>query len=96
MNDKAQGKKPWRVLLFVLSFAVLIGALVMGSMQSVQAECSLCVEFRGGRQCRTGRGANESDARSAAQRAACAVMAGGMAESIACDNTPATEVQCSG
>jgi hypothetical protein len=65
-------------------------------MKTVQVECELCVEFRGQRQCRTGSGATAADARSAAQRAACAVMAFGMDQSIACSNTAPRQVQCSG
>ena len=76
--------------------ALLLGALVYGSMASVQAECELCVEFRGQRQCRRGAGADQVDARAAAVRAACAVMASGMNESIACERTPPVEVRCTG
>ena len=82
--------------LVAIASVLLFGTLIVGSMRTVEAECSLCVEYRGQRQCRTGSGATEEDARGAAQRAACAVMARGMNESIACQNTRATEVRCGG
>ncbi len=84
-----------RVLALFLGISVVVGALIFGSMRSVQAECSLCVEFNGQRQCRTGLGPTEDDARDAAQRAACAVMASGMAETINCSRIPPVERQCS-
>lgn len=75
---------------------ILLGTLVYGSMTSVQAECQLCVEFRGQRQCRRGAGADQAAAQAAAQRAACAVMTSGMDETIACSRVLPTEVRCTG
>ncbi len=92
---RPQGKK-WGVWLFVALFVVFLGFLVAGSIRTVQAECSLCVEYRGQRQCRTGSGATIDGARRAAQKAACAVMAAGMTESIACQRVDPVNVQCSG
>ncbi len=83
-----------RVLLLLLAIAVFVGYLVYGSLQTVRAECELCVAFRGQEVCRTGSGANEGEARRAAQRAACAVMATGMDESIACQNVLPSPVRC--
>ncbi len=71
------------------------GYIIFGSLSVVQAECELCVTFRGRTECRTGSGATGAEARQAAQKAACAVMAAGMNESIACQNTAPTNVQCS-
>ncbi len=92
---RPQGKR-WGVWLFVAVVVVFLGFLVVGSMRTVQAECSLCVECRGQRQCRTGAGATVDNAQRAAQKAACAVMAAGMNESIACQRLEPINVQCSG
>jgi hypothetical protein len=86
-------RRTW-VAALIIGIALLGVALIRGSMQVVQAECELCVEFRGQTTCRSGSGASEVDARQAAQRAACAVMAMGMDESIACQNQPPKSVQC--
>ena len=96
MTDQEHPKTRVGLWVFLAVFAVFLVVLVMGTMQTVQAECELCVEFRGQRQCRTGSGATPADARQAAQKAACAVMAMGMNESIACGNVVPTEVSCSG
>jgi hypothetical protein len=81
-------------VLVVLGVALLVGYLILGSRSLVQAECEVCVEFRGQRQCRIGAGTTDAEARTAAQRAACAVMASGMDASIACQNTPPRTAQC--
>lgn len=88
-------KRAWTWVGVVVG-AMLLGALVYGSMASVQAECELCVEFRGQRQCRRGAGADQEAAQAAAQRAACAVMTSGMNETIACSRTLPLEVRCTG
>lgn len=85
-----------RLFALILAIGLLLGGLIYGSISSVQAECSLCVEYNGQRQCRTGSGADREGARDAAQRAACAVMASGMTATIACENQIPTNLQCSG
>lgn len=81
-------------ILVIVGIVLVLGYLVVGSTSLVQAECEVCVEFRGQRQCRRGSGATDEEARTAAQKAACAVMAAGMDETIACSNTPPKTAQC--
>ena len=83
-------------MLVIAGIVLILAYLVWGTTTLVQAECSLCVEFRGATQCRTGSGTTDEEAQRAAQRAACAVMASGMDESIACQNRPVTQVRCTG
>jgi hypothetical protein len=79
-------RKRGPIILGVTAITLFLGALIYGSFSVVQAECELCVEFNGMRECRTGSGTNAEEARQAAQRAACAVMAQGMDATIACGN----------
>ncbi len=89
-------KQRWgRMLAFAVVVVIFVTYLVWGSLRAVQAECELCIEFRGRTECRTGSGETQQDAISAAQRAACAVMAAGMDESIACQNRPPQNLRCS-
>jgi hypothetical protein len=83
-----------RVIAAIVSVVALIAILVYGSMGTVQAECELCVQYNGRTECRRGSGADEAEARQAAQKAACAVMASGMAESVNCQRVPPTNVTC--
>jgi hypothetical protein len=86
--------KRGRVLALIVALAAFAVYIVMGSMRTVETECELCVTFRGQTECRRGSGANAAEARAAAQKAACAVMAHGMNESVACGNVVPTNVQC--
>ena len=89
-------KKRGPIALGIVAGGLLLGALVYGSFSVVQAECDVCVEYNGQRQCRTGSGTNRDEAIQAAQRAACAVMAAGMNQTIACQNRRPEIRSCSG
>ncbi len=91
-----KSRKTGRVVALLIALVVLGAALVLGTRSLVRSECELCVTFRGVTTCRRGSGTSQQEAMQAAQKAACAIMASGMNESIACDNTPPTNVQCSG
>ena len=84
-----------RTLAFVVALALLITVLILGSVGAVQVECELCVQFKGRTECRRGSGADRDEAIQAAKKAACAVTAAGMAESINCQNAATTNLQCS-
>ncbi|UCF41253.1 MAG: hypothetical protein JSW43_02665 [Gemmatimonadota bacterium] len=88
------GAKRGRVLALIVALAAFAVYLVVGSVRTVQTECELCVTFQGQTECRRGSGADAAEARQAAQKAACAVMAHGMNETIACGNVVPTNVQC--
>ena len=87
-----------RKAMAVLTAVVLglMGYVVYGSMARVQRQCEVCVEFGAGRRCAKAAGANEKEAREAAQTTACGVLASGMDETIRCHNTQPTSVTCSG
>lgn len=83
-------------ILVVIGVALVLGYLVWSSTHLVQAECEVCVEFRGQRECRRGTGPTQEEARDAGQKAACGLMAPGMDASIACSRTIPKTVQCTG
>ncbi len=89
-------QKAGRIVALLVALVVLGAALILGTRSLVRTECELCVTYRGVTTCRRGSGSSQPEAMQAAQKAACAVMASGMNESIACDNTPPTNVQCTG
>lgn len=73
---------------------LVLAYLVYGTTRLVQVECSLCVEFNGQRECPKGTGTSTDNAKRAAQKAACGVLAAGMDQTIACERTMPTDVQC--
>jgi hypothetical protein len=78
----------------IVALAAVMGYVVVGSMARLRHECEVCVEFNGRLRCARGAGADEQEARRAAQTAACGVLASGMDESIRCDNTPPRSAEC--
>ena len=93
-RNTTRPKKTARILSLIAVLVLFGVALILGSRALVQAECELCVTYRGLTPCRTGSGATAAEAQRAAQKAACAVMTSGMNDVIACDNTPPTDLQC--
>jgi hypothetical protein len=86
--------KKGRVIAAIVSVVALVAILIYGSLGTVQAQCELCVEFNGQTECRQGSGADQEEAKRAAQKAACAVMASGMAASVNCSRVPPTNIRC--
>ncbi len=78
--------------------AVLIvataGLLVYSMLQQAKVSCEVCVTFRGNTQCRTALGPTRSEAIRTATTTACASLASGMTDSVACTNTPPLVVTC--
>ncbi|HXE57289.1 MAG TPA: hypothetical protein VNK43_04755 [Gemmatimonadales bacterium] len=75
----------------ILAFVAL---LLYGTLASQRAECEVCVEFRGGRNCASASAASEAEAAAAAQTTACGPLARGMDASIACGRTPPVTRVC--
>lgn len=92
MPDKRQSRRTWLIVALVV--AALLVLFVWSTMGLKQYSCEVCITFRGGTQCRTAYGATESEARRTATDNACAVLAGGMTDNIACANTPPDRATC--
>ena len=76
------------VLLGVVAVVVL-SSLTIGSVR-----CEVCIEFRGRRACRAVDGNSEEEARAAAVTNACALLASGVTDTVACQGTPPASVAC--
>ncbi len=80
----------WIVLLFGLLFLVVMYT----STRNLSAHrVEVCMEFRGQRACRSASAATPEMARRTATDNACAFLASGMSDSIACTNTPPVAVR---
>jgi hypothetical protein len=74
---------------------VLLGGLIVWSSFTVGGvRCEVCVDFRGARACRAVDAATEDEARAGAQTNACAFLASGVTDSMACERTPAASAAC--
>jgi hypothetical protein len=83
------------VAVAIVVFVILVLALMLVSTLSLGGyACEVCMEFRGQTRCRTAKGSTEEEARRIAIDNACAFLAGGVTDSIACTNTPPQSVRC--
>ena len=84
-------KKP--VIAGILFALVVLAYVVYSSMNLSGHRVEVCIAFNGRSACRTAAGASEEFARRTATTNACAELASGVTDSIACENTPPTSVR---
>ncbi len=83
-------KKP--VLVGILIVAVILGVIIYSSFNLAKYRVEVCMSFHGATNCRTAAGAPDEFARRTATTNACAPIASGVTDSIACENTPPIKV----
>jgi hypothetical protein len=83
-------KKP--VLVGIIFVLVVLGVLVYSSMHLAAYGVEVCMNFNGRTACSTAKGASKETALESAMQTACAQIAFGVTETIACGRTePAKE-----
>jgi len=81
-------KKKKTVVLLAVAFAVVVLAvLVFTTMGTNRYRCEVCIFFNGRTACRTAGASTEAQALRAATENACAQIASGVTDSMACENT---------
>lgn len=83
-----------KIVLTLLFIMIAGGVLSYKMLNLAQVECGLCVEFKGNRKCTTALGATDQEALDEAHRNACALLAGGVTEVLACQRVERLSVQC--
>ena len=68
--------------------------VVYRSLHLGGVRCEVCITFGGRSQCRSVEGESEGDARTAATNNACAYLASGVTDSMACARTPPARSEC--
>lgn len=79
-------------LLAVAFIVVVIIAVVYLTTGLRRYRCEVCITFRGQTECRRASGPSQEAAQRAAAEGACASLASGVGESIACSQTPPDRV----
>jgi peroxiredoxin family protein len=74
--------------------AALAAFLLYATLASQKYECTVAVTFNGRSNVATASAESRKDAARQAQTTACGIIASGMSESIACDNTPPDTTEC--
>ena len=70
------------------AFLLFLGVVVYSSLHLGQVTVEVCIEFKGQRACGTAAAPSEEEAIRTAADNACALIASGMTDSIACSRTP--------
>lgn len=83
-------KKP--VLVGLVLVAIIIGVLVYSTMSLAAHRVEVCITFNGRTSCRTASGSSKDFAQRAATTNACAELASGVTESMACDASPPSKI----
>ncbi len=81
-------------LLVGLAIVLLIGGLFYFSISETAVSCEVCIEFRGGTECRKASGKDADEAQAAAASTACSLLSGGVTDGIACRNTTPKSLTC--
>jgi hypothetical protein len=81
-------------LLVGLALVLLIGFMFYFSISESAVSCEVCIEFRGGMECRKASGKDAEEAQAAAASTACSLLSGGVTDGIACRNTEPKSVSC--
>lgn len=84
-------KKP--VLLGILFLAAVVGVLIYSSLSLKQHRVEVCMEFRGAQSCRTASGATQDFALKTAKANACALIASGVTDTLACEHAEPVRTQ---
>ena len=83
-----------KAALAFLGFGLLLAYIIYSSLSLAQVSCEVCMTFRGRTECRAAAGANQEEAQRTATNVACSLLAAGMTDTIACENTQPTMLMC--
>ncbi len=80
-------------LVIAAGVVLLLAALVYSTLSLARYECEVCVSFRGRSACRVAAGATREEAIRTASDNACAFLASGRTDSMACGRTLPTRIR---
>jgi hypothetical protein len=81
-------------LLWVAGVLALLAYFAYLTMTPNVVSCEVCIEYGGRTECRKASGKDRAEAERSATSTACSLLAGGVASSIACQNTPPSKSDC--
>jgi hypothetical protein len=84
----------WTSWLAFVVLAGLGGFIVWSSLSVGSIRCEMCLEFRGRQACRSVDAATEDEALAGARTNACAQLASGVTDSMACERTTPLSTSC--
>jgi hypothetical protein len=80
----------WLGIAFAIVF---LAAVAMSTFRSQPFRVRVCITYNGATDCRSASARTREDAQRTATTAACAQLAGGVSDSIRCENTPPSSIE---
>jgi hypothetical protein len=84
----------WTSWVTLIGLGGIVALVIAASLEVGQVRCEVCIEFRGNRACRAVDGESEEQARVSAINNACALLASGVTDTMACERTPPSSLEC--
>ncbi len=96
MPPQVKSARKWRGsgLLLAVALLLFMGFVVYRSLHITGYRCTVCISFRGQAVCRTVDGPTQREAHTGAVDNACAFLAGGVTDTLACTRTTPTTDEC--
>jgi hypothetical protein len=86
----------WTSWVSLLGLGAIIAVVVWTSLDVGAVRCEVCITFEGRSACRSVDGATADDARRSAINNTCAHLSSGVTQTMACERTPPTRMECTG
>ncbi len=80
-------------LVIAAGIVLLLGVIVYSTLSLARYECEVCMTFNGRSACRVAAGATREETIRTASDNACAFLASGRTDSMACGRTPPTSIR---
>jgi hypothetical protein len=84
----------WTSWLSFLGLGAIIGFVVWSSLDVGAVRCEVCITFEGRQACRSVDAATEAEAHQGAVTNACALISSGVTQTMACERTTPTRIEC--
>ena len=96
MARVGKGRGRLATVLSIIAFAAFGTWVVVSSSDVAHYQCEVCIAFRGQELCRRVEGQTETEAYRGAVTNACALLASGVTDTLACERTPPSRSDCTG
>ena len=85
----------WTSWVSLVGLGAIVAVVVYTSLDVGVVRCEVCITYQGREACRAVDGATAEDAQQSAVNNACALLASGVTDTMACERTTPTRLACS-
>lgn len=84
----------WTSWVSLVGLGAIVAVVVYTSLDVGAVRCEVCITFEGREACRAVDGATAAEAQQSAVNNACALIASGVTDTMACERTTPTRLEC--